>query len=543
MTSASGTAPTIFAAASSPFSRLRTASTTVAPWAASTRGGLVAEPGVRAGDDGDAAASDRARRRRSTLSWRSCARRYSGVMFTLVDPANPPSRKAPLVWALGAAIPWTLLSSLSWCGSPLDGRLGWLHATAAAARPCSAWRCSCSWCRCGGTACTGGTSGSQAVYTRTGWLVQERRIAPISRVQTVDTHRGPLDRLFGLGQRHRDDGVVGGRGADRRAGLRRRRPTRRATHRRRRDRRAGRDVTPSSRRVAQAQPTHAAGAPDPRGAAPASAADRFGGARVVDRQRRCGRSRSLAFLVAFGVATVVHHYLSHRRRADPACATGVLQRKVLSLPRNRIRSVSTDARLLHRLLGLTVVKLSTGQEAKGDAEFALDAVRSEEVPGLRAMLLDESPSATTEQRTPERVLARWQPSWLRYSPLSFTGLAMIVAAVGLVYQTGAVARLENSELARQGLDAAAAARSLGQRRGDCPGGAALLGVAVGTALTGHVRQSGVVPTRRGWERRLASAARAAQAAGVHLRHGAGCAAAPFGSRCSSVRSVAPDWMR
>ena len=31
--------------------------------------------------------------------------------------------------------------------------------------------------------------------------------------------------------------------------------------------------------------------------------------------------------------------------------TGVLQRKVLSVPRNRIRSVSTDARLLHRLLG------------------------------------------------------------------------------------------------------------------------------------------------------------------------------------------------
>jgi len=36
------------------------------------------------------------------------------------------------------------------------------------------------------------------VYTRTGWLVQEHRIAPISRVQTVDTERGPLDQLFGL---------------------------------------------------------------------------------------------------------------------------------------------------------------------------------------------------------------------------------------------------------------------------------------------------------------------------------------------------------
>ncbi|MGQ0575522.1 MAG: PH domain-containing protein [Pseudonocardia sp.] len=38
----------------------------------------------------------------------------------------------------------------------------------------------------------------QAVYTRTGWLVQEWRIAPISRVQTVDTERGPLQQLLRL---------------------------------------------------------------------------------------------------------------------------------------------------------------------------------------------------------------------------------------------------------------------------------------------------------------------------------------------------------
>lgn len=37
-----------------------------------------------------------------------------------------------------------------------------------------------------------------AIYTQTGWLNQERRIAPVSRVQTVDLHRGPLDQLFGL---------------------------------------------------------------------------------------------------------------------------------------------------------------------------------------------------------------------------------------------------------------------------------------------------------------------------------------------------------
>lgn len=37
-----------------------------------------------------------------------------------------------------------------------------------------------------------------AIYTQTGWLNQERRIAPVSRVQTVDLHRGPLAQLFGL---------------------------------------------------------------------------------------------------------------------------------------------------------------------------------------------------------------------------------------------------------------------------------------------------------------------------------------------------------
>ena len=37
-----------------------------------------------------------------------------------------------------------------------------------------------------------------AVYTQSGWLTQERRIAPISRVQTVDTERGPLEQLFSL---------------------------------------------------------------------------------------------------------------------------------------------------------------------------------------------------------------------------------------------------------------------------------------------------------------------------------------------------------
>ncbi len=37
-----------------------------------------------------------------------------------------------------------------------------------------------------------------AVYTQTGWWARERRIAPMSRIQTVDHVEGALARLFGL---------------------------------------------------------------------------------------------------------------------------------------------------------------------------------------------------------------------------------------------------------------------------------------------------------------------------------------------------------
>ncbi|UED87199.1 PH domain-containing protein [Streptomyces profundus] len=39
---------------------------------------------------------------------------------------------------------------------------------------------------------------SDAVFTRAGWVRQQWRVAPLVRIQTVDTVRGPLQQLFGL---------------------------------------------------------------------------------------------------------------------------------------------------------------------------------------------------------------------------------------------------------------------------------------------------------------------------------------------------------
>jgi uncharacterized protein len=117
--------------------------------------------------------------------------------MTLVDPANPPSRRAPLVWAVAAAVPWLLLAAGQVVWWLFFGRWPLWHVVAAVLTVLGGlffvlvvpwWRYRVHrW-----------EVGAQAVYTRTGWLVVERRIAPISRVQTVDTQRGPLDRLFGL---------------------------------------------------------------------------------------------------------------------------------------------------------------------------------------------------------------------------------------------------------------------------------------------------------------------------------------------------------
>ncbi|MEV4543498.1 PH domain-containing protein [Micromonospora echinaurantiaca] len=39
---------------------------------------------------------------------------------------------------------------------------------------------------------------TEAVYASSGWFVREWRVAPMSRIQTVDRVRGPLQQLFGL---------------------------------------------------------------------------------------------------------------------------------------------------------------------------------------------------------------------------------------------------------------------------------------------------------------------------------------------------------
>ncbi|UGT64253.1 PH domain-containing protein [Nocardia asteroides] len=119
--------------------------------------------------------------------------------------------------------------------------------------------------------------------------------------------------------------------------------------------------------------------------------------------------------------------------------TGLLQRRSLSVPRSRIRSVDIEADLLHRALGLAVLAIGTGQQAEAGERFKLDALDARLVPGLRAELLDDPVAAARDAVVEEpsgREIGHWRAGWVRYAPLSLTGFAIVAPVVGFGFQYG-----------------------------------------------------------------------------------------------------------
>ena len=113
----------------------------------------------------------------------------------LRDPAHQVSTKAPVVWTVGAAFRSLLLLAVLVLAAVFDWFPvpWWVWPVYAAisiayviAMPRVRYRIH-RW-----------ESTDTAVYTQTGWLSRERRIAPMSRVQTVDFEQSALGRLLGL---------------------------------------------------------------------------------------------------------------------------------------------------------------------------------------------------------------------------------------------------------------------------------------------------------------------------------------------------------
>ncbi|GIH16498.1 PH domain-containing protein [Rugosimonospora africana] len=181
---------------------------------------------------------------------------------------------------------------------------------------------------------------------------------------------------------------------------------------------------------------------------------------------------------------------------------GFLRRRVVSIPRDRVRTVDLTAHPLHRLLRLSRITIGTGQSDRKEG-LRLDGLTSDEAVRLRTELLHRTaqptarPSAgssapsrvgspavppvpaqqTAASGTPdssapgsfslgspapalsgvpvpastpwepgETVLASLRPGWVRYGPFTLSGLVTIGIVFGFLYRIVSEAHLDPGRL-------------------------------------------------------------------------------------------------
>ena len=155
---------------------------------------------------------------------------------------------------------------------------------------------------------------------------------------------------------------------------------------------------------------------------------------------------------------------------------GLLNQKILSVARDRIRTVDVTAHLLHRVLGVCRISIGTGRnDLRSSENFHLDGVTRAEAESLRLVLLSgvgelaadaggggagrvaeaagrpgrggggpagrgragpagagTETSLALAERTNE--LVRLRVSWLRFAPLTMTGLVVLGVLFGAILQ-------------------------------------------------------------------------------------------------------------
>ncbi len=112
---------------------------------------------------------------------------------------------------------------------------------------------------------------------------------------------------------------------------------------------------------------------------------------------------------------------------------GLLNKHVLSTPIDRVRTVDITASPIHRVLGLTTVRIGTGTAStKGEDGLDLDGLRTHAAEALRTDLLHATrpppdPAATGANAFP---VVRFEARWLRFAPFTSSGLIIAAAVLG-----------------------------------------------------------------------------------------------------------------
>ena len=150
------------------------------------------------------------------------------------------------------------------------------------------------------------------------------------------------------------------------------------------------------------------------------------------------------------IALSVLRWATTRYRITPEqvqLRTGLLQRKTVATPADRVRSVDVTASPLHRLLGLAKVDIGTGSHEQGGG-LSLDSLPAAQAAALRAKLLHRSGVASPDPpgadasgaetsgdavapEVQDTELARLDPRWVRFAPFTMSGVLGAAAILGI----------------------------------------------------------------------------------------------------------------
>jgi putative membrane protein len=138
---------------------------------------------------------------------------------------------------------------------------------------------------------------------------------------------------------------------------------------------------------------------------------------------------------------VLRYFTTYVRVADGRVELrrGLVNRHVLSTPLDRVRTVEVTASPIHRLLGLTTLRIGTGTASTDDDDqLDLDGLPSERARRLRAELLSvgeaHHPGTTQTPRPADRTVLAFDPRWVRFAPLTSSGLVIAAATLGVLSQ-------------------------------------------------------------------------------------------------------------
>lgn len=119
---------------------------------------------------------------------------------------------------------------------------------------------------------------------------------------------------------------------------------------------------------------------------------------------------------------------------------GLLRRRLVVAPLDRVRTVDVTAHALHRALGLARVVIGTGtSDRRGRPALTLDGLTIGQAGLLRAELLHRvSPaahiSAPDDRAETEQELLHLEPRWIGYAPFTLSGAVTALAVAGFAWR-------------------------------------------------------------------------------------------------------------